>query len=367
MPEDRLETSSVIADYERWLGHQIPLVVADVEAKHRAMAGSALRFLRGTYFLWLDRVASLLPDTLEQPAVPCVGDLHVENFGTWRDHRDVRRWGVNDLDELGWGSWQLDLLRLATSAAITPKVALTTPQICATLLDVWLSVKPGSALRVDASGAAHLRALLPKASSDKKFYAALSSGARVDAATLPREVRAATRSSVPEHWSPTWHVRVAGTGSLGHRRLVAVGDGESGTTYAREVKLLGPSDAAWAHLRWSDGPPLPARDEILYGRVGVATRGAAPMRRVDGWQVRRLAPDVQRIDLAGLGTRASTRLLRSMAQASLDVHGTDHRALSRARAAARRLPDTWLQRATETMAGDTMRSFEDYADSTRGK
>jgi len=31
--------------------------------------------------------------------VLAVGDLHVENFGTWRDAEGRLIWGVNDFDE----------------------------------------------------------------------------------------------------------------------------------------------------------------------------------------------------------------------------------------------------------------------------
>src|SRR5438034_5154357 len=118
------------AAYERWLGGQIPLVPADLEAKHEELAGALVRFLRGTYYLWLRRVADLVPELLDRPAVPLVGDLHIENFGTWRDRHGVRRWGVNDLDELTRGGYPLDLLRLATSAVLAPDVALSDDRIC---------------------------------------------------------------------------------------------------------------------------------------------------------------------------------------------------------------------------------------------
>ena len=41
-----------------------------------------------------------LPEVHPRPGSPIVGDLHVQSFGTWRDHEQVRRWGVDDRDEL---------------------------------------------------------------------------------------------------------------------------------------------------------------------------------------------------------------------------------------------------------------------------
>ena len=111
------EVRDLTRDFEEWLAGVIDLVPSGVEEKHRALAHGVLEFLRGTYYLWLVRVAEELPEVYSRPAVLVVGDLHVQNFGTWRDREQVRRWGVNDLDELATGPWLLDLLRLAASGA----------------------------------------------------------------------------------------------------------------------------------------------------------------------------------------------------------------------------------------------------------
>ena len=45
-----------------------------------------------------------------------VGDLHVENFGTWRDADGRLCWGINDFDEADRLPYTNDLVRLAASA-----------------------------------------------------------------------------------------------------------------------------------------------------------------------------------------------------------------------------------------------------------
>src|SRR5206468_4949515 len=45
-----------------------------------------------------------------------VGDLHLENYGTWRDIDGRLIWGINDFDEATRLPWTQDLVRLATSA-----------------------------------------------------------------------------------------------------------------------------------------------------------------------------------------------------------------------------------------------------------
>ena len=50
--------------------------------------------------------------------VAAVGDLHVENFGTWRDREGRLVWGVNDFDDSETLPYAFDLARLATSATL---------------------------------------------------------------------------------------------------------------------------------------------------------------------------------------------------------------------------------------------------------
>jgi uncharacterized protein (DUF2252 family) len=53
-----------------------------------------------------------------QPAVLAVGDLHVENFGTWRDNEGRLIWGINDFDEAFPLPYTHDLVRLAAAAIV---------------------------------------------------------------------------------------------------------------------------------------------------------------------------------------------------------------------------------------------------------
>jgi uncharacterized protein (DUF2252 family) len=86
-----LDVVGLTVAYETWLSAQIPVVGLDLAVKHEQLASSPLRFLRGTYYLWLCRMPSLLPELADRPRVVAVGDLHAENFGTWRDRTGARR------------------------------------------------------------------------------------------------------------------------------------------------------------------------------------------------------------------------------------------------------------------------------------
>jgi len=101
--------------FEAWLGKRTPLVKKDLRTKHEAMKSSAFRFLRATY-RWAQIWSKVCLDLAKSPRVLAVGDLHVENFGTWRDIEGRLIWGVNDFDEAYPLPYANDLLRLAVSA-----------------------------------------------------------------------------------------------------------------------------------------------------------------------------------------------------------------------------------------------------------
>ena len=340
-------------DYEEWLAGVIELEPAGLAAKHDALASGELPFLRGTYYLWLVRVAELLPEVLARSAVPIVGDLHVENFGTWRDHDQVRRWGVNDLDELASGPWLLDLLRLATSAVVAPHIRLGDDEVCAELLAAYAAAEPGAAVDIASGESDHLAALVPEFKDPETFYARLAEG---PPATVPARVAKAAEGVAEAGWAPTWHEHSAGTGSLGHRRAVGVGPAADSTPHAREAKQLGPGTAVWAS-RHLDAPPHPAD---LYRRVEDAVRGPAGATRVESWQVRDLAPDVVRIELSGLPRHHERRLLRSMARAAADVHGSDADKGRRAREDAAALDVDRFRSLVDAMRTATLEDAESW-------
>src|SRR5215831_8851740 len=109
------------ARYEAWLAEHLPLIRADLDLKHRAMSAGLSPFLRGTFYRWADRWESIVGPAAVAPRVLAVGDLHVENFGTWRDSEGRLIWGVNDFDEAYSLPYTNDLIRLATSVHLASK------------------------------------------------------------------------------------------------------------------------------------------------------------------------------------------------------------------------------------------------------
>src|SRR5215510_12886692 len=103
--------------YERWLQKQLhgDVVKKDLDEKHARMAADAFQFLRATYWRWAETILAICPELEDAPSVLAVGDIHIENFGSWRDLEGRLVWGVNDFDEAAKMPYVLDLVRLVTS------------------------------------------------------------------------------------------------------------------------------------------------------------------------------------------------------------------------------------------------------------
>jgi uncharacterized protein (DUF2252 family) len=58
-----------------------------VALKHQHMAESTFAFFRATFYRWLQLWHEACDEFSKTPKVLAVGDLHIENFGTWRDRK----------------------------------------------------------------------------------------------------------------------------------------------------------------------------------------------------------------------------------------------------------------------------------------
>src|ERR1700733_15780888 len=85
--------------FEKWLAQHTAIVEADLRLKHQRMCESPFSFLRATFYRWMQLWPEGCPALDKAPRVLSVGDLHIENFGTWRDVEGRLIWGVNDFDE----------------------------------------------------------------------------------------------------------------------------------------------------------------------------------------------------------------------------------------------------------------------------
>src|SRR5512144_2503666 len=100
-----------VARYETWLRAQLgpDIVEKDLDEKHRKMRDSPFVFLRATYWRWAETILRICDDLASAPVVIGVGDIHLENYGVWRDEEGRLVWGVNDLDEAAEMPYTLDI------------------------------------------------------------------------------------------------------------------------------------------------------------------------------------------------------------------------------------------------------------------
>ena len=285
-------------EYETWLGRQIPILKADLTLKHQRMAGDAFCFLRATFYRWMQLIPSLCADCFAAPSVLSVGDLHVENYGTWRDAEGRLIWGVNDFDEAFPLPYTNDLIRLATSAWLAIELDHLTARpatACAAILDGYTSgLEAGGAPFVLSESHRWLRDTVTSKLRDPAQYwqkfTALPTAKRV-----PAKVLTLLRNALPQKNIPCRIAhRQAGLGSLGRERYTALGDWCSGKI-ARETKPLVPSACTWAGLRKDD-------THIYYADIlRQSARAPDPFLVLQGsWILRRLSPSCSRLELSDL-------------------------------------------------------------------
>src|SRR5271169_1528049 len=123
-------------DYEAWVEQRLDLVPGDLRLKHRLMAQRPFPFLRATFYRWMQLWSAECGALARAPKVLAVGDLHIENFGTWRDSEGRLVWGINDFDEAYPLPYTIDLVRLATSALLAQRDGMLalSPRLVATNL-----------------------------------------------------------------------------------------------------------------------------------------------------------------------------------------------------------------------------------------
>ncbi len=207
-------------NFERWLGEHIELIPADLRLKHESMAESPFNFFRATFYRWMQLWPEIGPDLAKAPRVLAVGDLHVENFGTWRDIEGRLIWGINDFDEAAILPYTLDLVRLASSAMLAIKeghLSAKIEDICAAIMDGYReSLAVGGRPYVLEEQNSWLREIALNELRDPVHF-----WKRIDMlpkfkGSIPKEARKALDRAMPEPKLPyELRKRVAGLGSLG--------------------------------------------------------------------------------------------------------------------------------------------------------
>lgn len=344
--------------YESWLGQHTPIVAPDLRRKHQEMTKKPFPFLRATFYRWLQIWPDVCPELVRAPRVLGVGDLHVENFGTWRDTDGRLVWGINDFDEAEHYPYTLDLVRLATSALLaarSKRFALRPKQAVGAILEGYTEgLQDGGRPFVLAEAHAWLRQIAENRLRDPiHFWERLDRLPTVKA-DPPKDAREAIEHLLPQRGLKYRLARrTGGLGSLGHMRLVAIADWRGGRI-AREAKALAPASIHWLN-------PKHTPEASLYSLLlNQAVRCPDPYVMQRGrWVVRRFSPHCSSIDLDSLGkSRDEVRLLEAMGKETANVHlGSARRSLLKDLGTRK---GTWLIQAAEAMACATEKDFENW-------
>lgn len=344
--------------FEDWLATQTTIVRADLAVKHREMCTDPFVFLRATFYRWAQLFPELLPELADAPLVLGPADLHVENFGTWRDSEGRLIWGINDGDEKAPVPFTNDLVRLTTSG----RFAIVLGRMKITKADAFSAVARGYRKRMKEGvvkpfvlAEDHLelgRMAVSRLRSPQLFWQHMQEQLTA-IAKMPDEALKILISSLPDDSLPTRHYRrLAGKGSLGRQRFVALAQFEGGLI-AREVKAKVQSAWFWANPK-TKATMLTKYDESgkHFGDPSVADKGE--------WTVRRLAPDCSKIDLASLrANRDEEILFEAMGAETANFHLATGCDPARIVAFLRTLKPNWLHDAAKTMSDATK---EDYID-----
>jgi hypothetical protein len=351
-----VDIQEATARYEKWLGRFMPLVRADVKEKHRRMRLGPFPFLRATYYRWCQAWRQQAEDAARATHVLAVGDLHLENFGTWRDADGRLIWGINDFDEATVLPWTQDLVRLAVGAYLAVGgeiIGLGRRAAGDAILDGY---RDG----VEARGPAFvleeehtwLRPLaMSKLRHPTSFWQKLG-GLPTARAVDPAAAAAIAQAMPAPNLAIRFARRVAGFGSLGRPRIVGIADWRGGMV-AREAKALAPSAWLWAAGR--DNESVIHYQEI----IDRAIRVPDPTVHVVGtWLVRRLAPHCTRIELGDLPDgHDEARLLHAMGFETANVHLGTPGAAHAIRKELKTRKARWLHDAAKTFSAAVTRDW----------
>lgn len=315
------------------------------------MAESPFGFFRGTFHLFARDVINKSYDPLpllsgDGVEMDLVGDLHSENYGTYKAADGLVHYDVNDFDETTQGRFDFDVCRLATSLVLAarergaglaeavrvPVAALTT--YCETVRRLLKKGKepepdvnderPSGCEPVDYLAQAGAQAKRPafidrltEWADDRRrlrrslHYFNLPEAERQQAVRLLEDYRKRVPGNDrPDDFFRVEDVcgRVAGIGSMGRLRyvvLVAGKGSEEGRNVLLEFKEARPSAYDLYRNRATGPDALAARAEQV---VGMQRRSQAGCGRwlgfaVDGplsFQAREIGPADARVDTRGL-------------------------------------------------------------------
>ena len=347
------------AEFEKWAGRHVNLIASDVKLKHRNMAQAAFPFFRATFYRFAQWWPMVCEELARAPKVLAVGDLHVENFGTWRDLEGRLIWGVNDFDEAWPAAYTVDLVRLATSAYL----AIREEHLSIPRKRAWQAIEQGYRDAIAKGGSAFVLAerhkwlrliALNELRDPVAFWKKMLASPRYQG-DLPKDVWQMVHSSMPQRTlNYELRSRIAGLGSLGHPRVLALATWD-GAHIVREAKQLTPS--AWV---WTQG--LKTYSILSRKLVESAIRIRDPhVHFAEHWIVRRLAPDCCHIEIQSLPEeRDEERLAYYMGWETANIHLGSPKSIAAVKRDLGRRKGRWLHKAAKVMQRVMLKDSKDW-------
>jgi uncharacterized protein (DUF2252 family) len=301
--------------------------------KYEALCTGAFRFLRGTCHLFYEDWPKRTPLNSAPHAWIC-GDLHLENFGSYKGDDRIIYFDINDFDEAALAPCTFELARFATSVLLGAQDfgagKAEAAQLVRHFLDAYAhALARGKARRVErlvAEGMvrdlldALLRRtrieLLDRRTERRGGKRQLKLGRRALPASPAqrRAVAALLTSYARTQKSPGFFRvldvarRVAGTGSLGVQRYVVLveGKGSPNDNYLLDLKEARPTALApyvpCKQPRWANEAERVVTIQDRMQVVAPALLHAVTMER-KGFILRELQPSEDRLTLADCGGR----------------------------------------------------------------
>jgi len=345
--------------FEGWLRARVSVVAADLHQKHEFMAEDEFRFFRGTFYRWAQLWPKHCKELTTAPSVLAVGDLHVNSFGTWRDKMGRLVWGVDDFDEACNLPYTNDLVRLATSARLAYSLGhlqTNTKNACDAILEGYRDSlqEGGTPIVLEDRNAWFAPVALSRLDNPPSFWKKLESNPAL------RHPVPATPKKVWKELFPASNLpyrvlkRTAGTGSLGHPRMVAIADWQGGKI-ALEAKILVPSACLWANSKNTGA--------IYYGRIlDISIRCRDPYVRVkDNWRVSRLSPDSSPVEIETLPKkRDEDHMLNKMGWEAANIHLGSRRSVRLIQKDLRKRRGNWLRVAAKEMARVLSKDWKEW-------
>ena len=306
------------------------------------MAADPFAFFRGTCHLFYEDWPAGGTELDQAPATWVCGDLHLENFGSYKGDNRLTYFDINDFDEATLAPLTWDVTRLVTSLRLAAKLHNISPSTGRDLEKAYLSHYRGALLEGKARWIERATAeglvdhLLDKVRSrDRKSF--LDGRTRLkgrrrtlrdlDGRTLPigrderQEVEAALAPvAVTKPEKAFFRVldvkrRIAGTGNLGLGRyaVLVVGEGSPDKNYLVDLKENHPSALEpWLKDPRPKWPSPAARVVALQQRLqAIAPALLRPMAFANrSWTLRELQPVDDRVEIGK--RKPSTRELEML-------------------------------------------------------